>query len=138
MCSKPPTRVPSSQHSLSYYLGIYALLALGLGMASSARYMGFALMGIRSSTSMHSNLFANVLRAPMSWFDTTPLGRIVNRSVLSIPSMRDTRVPPRIFLSFPSPTRSPLPLVPLSLSCLRLPLLLPLLTLPYCTPIQSI
>ena len=55
------------EHTLSFYLGIYALLAVGLGVASSGRYIGFALMGIRSSSSMHGAMFANVLRAPMSW-----------------------------------------------------------------------
>ena len=66
-------------HSIGFYLGVYAAMAVAVGLFGMVRSMGFAVIGIRSSTSMHDMLFANVLRAPMSWFDTTPLGRIVNR-----------------------------------------------------------
>ena len=34
---------------------------------------------IRASISLHNNLLENILKAPMSFFDTSPLGRIVNR-----------------------------------------------------------
>ena len=33
----------------------------------------------RASQHIHSQLLMNVLRAPMSFFDTTPVGRVVNR-----------------------------------------------------------
>ena len=39
----------------------------------------FTIGMVRASTEMHSKLIENLLKAPMSFFDTTPLGRIVNR-----------------------------------------------------------
>ena len=35
--------------------------------------------GIRASISLHYSLLVNLLRAPLSLFDTTPVGRVLNR-----------------------------------------------------------
>jgi len=39
----------------------------------------FALMSIHSSRILHSRMLGNILRSPMMFFDTTPIGRILNR-----------------------------------------------------------
>lgn len=41
--------------------------------------MFFAIGALRSARNLHNGLLRNMLRLPMSFFDTTPLGRIINR-----------------------------------------------------------
>ena len=61
------------------YLAIYGVLgamsAVVLGISTLATAVG----GLHASTILHNKMLAGVLRAPMSFFDTTPKGRIVNR-----------------------------------------------------------
>ena len=41
--------------------------------------ISMALAGYLGSRGLHKKLLSNILRSPMSFFDTTPLGRILNR-----------------------------------------------------------
>ena len=61
------------------YLGVYA--AFGLGQSILVLFSSFtlALGGIMASVLIHKRLLINILRLPMSFFDTTPSGRILNR-----------------------------------------------------------
>ncbi len=44
----------------------------------------FAYGGMRAAAAIHGKLLRAVLRARMSFFDNTPLGRILNRSILDV------------------------------------------------------
>lgn len=65
--------------SQSQYIGIYA----GLGASQVLLMFTFSTIlttaGTNSSKTMLQRAMTRVLRAPMSFFDTTPLGRITNR-----------------------------------------------------------
>ncbi|KAJ5384831.1 ABC transporter integral membrane type 1 [Penicillium concentricum] len=65
--------------STGQYIGIYAGLGGGvvLLMFTFSTYM--TTCGTNSSRTMLQRAMSRVLRAPMSFFDTTPLGRITNR-----------------------------------------------------------
>lgn len=63
-----------------FYLGIYfgiGLLSSGLSLAQNCIMWIFCT--IHGSTILHNNMAISVLRAPMSFFETTPIGRILNR-----------------------------------------------------------
>lgn len=66
-------------HTVDYYMGGYALIALITAILAYARAFSMVWLGIRASQNFHVKLIARVLRAPMSFFDTTPLGRILSR-----------------------------------------------------------
>jgi ABC-type multidrug transport system fused ATPase/permease subunit len=66
-------------HSQAFYLGIYFMFAVSLGIFTFLRAYFLAAFGVKASGTLHKNLLDSILRAPQSFFDTTPLGRIISR-----------------------------------------------------------
>jgi len=64
---------------------VSAVSVLGLALA-------LAFGSMVASKNLHSSLLSRVMRCPMSFFDTTPLGRIVNRFSKDI-DIVDTNIP---------------------------------------------
>lgn len=48
-------------------------------MLQSHRSLFQSLASLRASTKMHDAMVVRVMRAPVGWFERTPLGRILNR-----------------------------------------------------------
>jgi len=65
--------------SLGFFLGIYSGLSAFIGLIVFLRAVIINLVGLRSSRTLHEQMMEKVMRAPMSYFDTTPIGRILNR-----------------------------------------------------------
>lgn len=66
-------------YSTGTYIGIYAALGIIQAFLMFAFSVSLSVLGTRSSRVMLQRAMTRVLRAPMSFFDTTPLGRITNR-----------------------------------------------------------
>ena len=61
------------------YIGIYAALGACQAILMFCFSVTLSILGTTSSKVMLNQAVTRVLRAPMSFFDTTPLGRITNR-----------------------------------------------------------
>ena len=62
-----------------YFIGVYgALTGAALVVYFSVQYL-FAIGGLQASTTLHSGLIGALMTAPMSFHDTTPVGRTLNR-----------------------------------------------------------
>ncbi|KAI0126931.1 P-loop containing nucleoside triphosphate hydrolase protein [Xylariales sp. AK1849] len=66
-------------HSLGFYLGIYVLLAIGSAILGTTRYYYIFHGSIRASRKLFARLNFVILRAPLRWLDTVPVGRVLNR-----------------------------------------------------------
>ncbi|EME32182.1 ABC transporter, multidrug-resistance, ATP-binding & transmembrane domain [Galdieria sulphuraria] len=64
---------------MKFYMSIYILIAFINAVVVLGRNVGVALGGLRSARELHAKLFSSIIRAPQRFFDTTPVGRIVNR-----------------------------------------------------------
>ncbi|KAK4687016.1 hypothetical protein P7C73_g3094, partial [Tremellales sp. Uapishka_1] len=73
-----------------FYMGVYA--ALGIGSALGLFFMGFsqALITYFASVRLHRSAIERVMFAPQAFFDTTPLGRIMNRFAKDIDTIDNT------------------------------------------------
>lgn len=62
------------------YLGMYFLLGIGYALCTliQTSFM-WIFCTIEGSTKLHNGMARSVLRAPMSFFETTPIGRVLNR-----------------------------------------------------------
>lgn len=65
--------------STGKYIGVYAALGVTQALMIFAFSVSLSFLGTNSSKVMLQQAMTQVLRAPMSFFDTTPLGRITNR-----------------------------------------------------------
>lgn len=63
----------------AFYMGLYAFL--GIAQAIASFFMGLAgvYIGFNASKALFAEAVHGVIHAPMAFFDTTPLGRIMNR-----------------------------------------------------------
>ncbi|KAG0372632.1 Multidrug resistance-associated protein 1, partial [Mortierella sp. AD032] len=78
--SSETSKPAGSPHPIGYFLGIYgAIIFCSMIMNVVSVYVAMVLAAVRASTRLHDRLLAKLLRLPMAFFDTTPLGRIVNR-----------------------------------------------------------
>ena len=62
-----------------YYLGVYGALGAGATAVQFTMDLTFYLRCTYAAQIIHSRLLYNILRSPMSFFDTNPTGRIINR-----------------------------------------------------------
>ncbi|GAA5855654.1 hypothetical protein JCM8547_001633 [Rhodosporidiobolus lusitaniae] len=65
--------------STSFYEGMYALLGVLQAVFSFLLGLSTTIIAYNISRQLHADAIRGVLRAPMSWFDSTPQGRILNR-----------------------------------------------------------
>ncbi|XP_052070019.1 multidrug resistance-associated protein 1-like isoform X2 [Mytilus californianus] len=70
-------------------LGIYGAIGLfrGVSIFVTETFVTYGL--IKATRKLHRDLLRNILRSPMSFFDTTPVGRIVNRFSKDIETIDD-------------------------------------------------
>ena len=64
---------------LHFFLCIYGLSAVAMFIISIIRGYAYVSMTIHASKVLHAKLFQVVLHGTMEFFDTTPIGRILNR-----------------------------------------------------------
>ncbi|XP_016893938.1 multidrug resistance-associated protein 4-like isoform X2 [Cynoglossus semilaevis] len=69
----------TAQLDRDFYLGIYAGLTAATVFFSFARSLLLFYLLIMSAKILHNQMFDTVLRAPVRFFDTNPVGRILNR-----------------------------------------------------------
>ncbi|RIB04579.1 P-loop containing nucleoside triphosphate hydrolase protein [Gigaspora rosea] len=65
--------------SIEFYIGVYCALGVIQGIFSTLCSVAISFISVKAAKRLHNNAIKRVLRAPISFFDTTPLGRIINR-----------------------------------------------------------
>ncbi|KAI8092836.1 uncharacterized protein BX664DRAFT_357339 [Halteromyces radiatus] len=86
--------------NVKYYLGIYFAIGMVALLVASLRLLILYTGSINASRRIHSQLLDRILRAKVRFFDTTPMGRIVNRFSSDLETI-DQEVSPQLsFLMF--------------------------------------
>ena len=60
-------------------VGIYVGTVLGVVLINLTRTIAFVFVCVNASRILHNRMFASILRAPILFFDTNPIGRVLNR-----------------------------------------------------------
>uniref|UniRef100_A0A023G4G9 Putative multidrug resistance-associated protein/mitoxantrone resistance protein abc superfamily n=1 Tax=Amblyomma triste TaxID=251400 RepID=A0A023G4G9_AMBTT len=80
----------SSSDVVNVFLPIYGGLAVANGVFTLARAFLFAYGGIVAAVKVHDLLLDKVLKAPLSFLEATPVGRVLNRFSTDVWSIDDT------------------------------------------------
>lgn len=91
-----------TSNDIMYFMGVY----FGIGLLVAAFYMlSFLAMivrtGLAASRKLHNQMMWSVLRSPMTFFETTPMGQVLNRFTNDVGEL-DMMLPDTIFEFFMS------------------------------------
>ncbi|OEL24703.1 ABC transporter C family member 9 [Dichanthelium oligosanthes] len=78
--ASPPSSATNSTIGLGLLFSVYIALSMGSALCIFARSMLTSLIGLLTSEKLFKNMIRCIMRAPMSFFDSTPTGRILNRA----------------------------------------------------------
>lgn len=65
--------------TLTFYLGVYVALAVVSSIIGTLKFLYIYIGSIRASRKLFAKLNFTILRTPIRWLDTVPVGRILNR-----------------------------------------------------------
>ncbi|WAR19116.1 MRP7-like protein [Mya arenaria] len=85
-----PSMLVTAGDNVMFYLTVYGCLAGANSVFTLFRAFLFAYGGICAARTIHTRLLTNILKAPVSFFDVTPIGRIVNRFSSDVFSIDDS------------------------------------------------
>jgi ABC-type multidrug transport system fused ATPase/permease subunit len=72
--------IRSDEHQRTiYYSSFYVVVSLVMCLEGTIRYIFVFRGSLRASRSMFKDLTYSIIRAPLRWLDTVPVGRILNR-----------------------------------------------------------
>ncbi|KAK9889603.1 hypothetical protein WA026_006976 [Henosepilachna vigintioctopunctata] len=70
----------TSNHSKTvFYLGVYTTFGVGQALVTIFAVLAPQIGGVYAAVKMHQYLLNRIIHAPMSFFDTTPTGRLLSR-----------------------------------------------------------
>ena len=96
-CNAPPHRSPQTSrvipdwwlsywvsnlqelHEWRFYITVFSVLVAVSGVTICIRDAILAFAELKASSALHNRMLESLFRAPMQFFDTTPVGRIINR-----------------------------------------------------------
>ncbi|KAI8879095.1 P-loop containing nucleoside triphosphate hydrolase protein [Backusella circina FSU 941] len=67
------------EHDLDFYMRIYVLITMSNIIVGTGRFAVLYWGALRANRTLYGELLHRVFRAPLRFFDRTPLGRILNR-----------------------------------------------------------
>ena len=79
MCIRDSDVPVTTNKSIGLEAGVYAALGIIQLLFNFVMDVALGVMTFLASRRLHDNGMRRVIYAPMAWFDTTPLGRIMNR-----------------------------------------------------------
>ncbi|XP_072339968.1 ATP-binding cassette sub-family C member 3 isoform X2 [Scyliorhinus torazame] len=71
--------VNRTQHQTHLRVGVYAALGFAQGVLVMISSFTLAIGGLGAAQQLHARLLDNKLHTPQAFFDTTPIGRLINR-----------------------------------------------------------
>ncbi|XP_028395271.1 ATP-binding cassette sub-family C member 9-like [Dendronephthya gigantea] len=77
--SDRPVGNTSADHDVDYYLVGYTGLSIAAVVLTFFKSISIALCCLRGAKLLHVRMLRRIVRAPMRFFDTTPIGRVLNR-----------------------------------------------------------
>ncbi|KAH9043416.1 ABC transporter [Lactarius hengduanensis] len=78
------------QRPQGFYMGIYATFGVAQALTAFLDSAAIAFIVYSASRRMHDNAITRVMLSPMSFFETTPVGRIMNRFSKDIDTIDNT------------------------------------------------